>query len=87
MKLIINKFQTSHSTKSMDKSYLSILDVGTKAQSKSELNRALVVEGGLYLPPMKEATMLFVSQIAAGDKKVFLLCSSCIHIIHLGIAC
>ena len=32
--------------------------------------RALVVEGGMYLPPEKETPMMFISQIAVGDKRV-----------------
>ena len=46
------------------------LHVGSKAQSKQGLYRLLVVEGGLYLPPEKEVSMLFFSQVAIGDKKV-----------------
>ena len=42
---------------------INILQVGTKAQSKKEIYRILVVEGGLYLPPEKEISMLFISQI------------------------
>ena len=71
----------------MEKICLNILDVGARAQSKSELYRILVVEGGLYLPPVKETTMLFVSQIAAGDKRVLRSFSSGFNITNLGIAC
>ena len=54
----------------MEQQDLNLLNIGAKAQSKSELYRILVVEGGLYLPPLKETQMLLVSQIAVGDKSV-----------------
>ena len=47
---------------------INLIHVGTKVQSKSELYRALVVEGGLYLSPQKETSMLFISQICVQDK-------------------
>ena len=46
MKLIINKLKTSDSTKSMEKSYLNIFDVRTKAQTLFGLCMALIVEEG-----------------------------------------
>ena len=55
---------------SMESEQINLLKVGTKAQSKYELYRALVVEGGMYLPPEKETSMFFISQIVIGDKKV-----------------
>ena len=54
----------------MEKDKIYFKEVGFIAQSKSELYRALTAEGELYLPPIKEASMLFISQIAIGDKKV-----------------
>ena len=54
----------------MEKKSINLLNVGTKAQSKSEMYRALTVEGGFYLPPLKETTMEFISDVAIGDKKV-----------------
>ena len=53
----------------MDFQEISLMQVGTKVQSKFELYRALVVEGGLYLPPEKETSMLFISQICIKEKK------------------
>ena len=49
---------------------INFLEVGIKAQSKNELYRIPTVEGGMYLPPEKEATMEFISDIAFYRKKV-----------------
>ena len=54
----------------MEKSHINLAEFGVSAQSKSEIYRALVVEGSLYLTPQKEASMMFISQIAIGEKKV-----------------
>ena len=57
----------------MENSKINILEIGAKAQSKAEIYRFLVVEGGVYLPPQKETSMLFISQIATNEKRVILL--------------
>ena len=61
----------------MEKSHINLAELGVKAQSKSEISRALVVEGSLYLLPQSEASMMFISQIAIGEKK-----ASTLHSIH-----
>ena len=48
----------------------NLMSIGTKAQGKNELYRMLVVEEWIYLPPWKETSMLLISQVAHGDKKV-----------------
>ena len=70
----------------MEQAELNLLFVGSKAQSKGELYRALTVEGGLYLPPQKECPMLFISQIAIHDKKVFILILLLSISLYLGVA-
>ena len=54
----------------MEKTKINLLEIGSKVQSKSELYRAHVVEGGMYLPPEKETSMEFISEIALQEKKV-----------------
>lgn len=54
----------------MDSEELNLLEVGSKVQTKSDMYRALVVEGGMFLPPEKEASMLFISQLFTKEKKV-----------------
>ena len=54
----------------MEGENLNLLEVGSKAQNKSELHRIFVAEEGYYLAPEKETSMLFISKIAIGDKKV-----------------
>ena len=51
----------------------SLISIGNKAQSKSELYKVLVVEVGMYLPPCKETHMLFISQVALNEKKVLFI--------------
>ena len=75
--VVINNHQKVAISLKMEKSHINLAEVGVKAQSKSEIYRALVVEGSLYLPPQKEASMMFISQIAIGEKKV-----SALHSIH-----
>ena len=69
----------------MEKDQINFKEVGFRAQSKSELYRALIVEGELYLPPIKEASMLFISQIAIGDKKVNSKINVKLNILFIGI--
>ena len=47
----------------MNSSAVNLLELGSKAQSKSEMYRLLVVEGGMYLPPEDQCSMDFVSDI------------------------
>ena len=54
----------------MEKSIINFKEVGFRTQSKSEIYRALVTEGKLYPPPIKETSMLFISQLAVGEKKI-----------------
>ena len=56
----------------MEKFLINFKEVGYRAQSKAEIYRTLVTEGKLFLPPIKEASMLFISQLAVGEKKVLL---------------
>ena len=35
----------------MDSTRINLLELGCKSQSKSELYRLLIVEGGMHLPP------------------------------------
>ena len=54
----------------MKKTKINLLEIGSKVQSKAELYRALVVEGGMYFPPEKETSMEFISEIALQEKNV-----------------
>ena len=54
----------------MEKSVINLKEIGVRAQSKAEIYRILVTEGELFLPPIKETSMLFISQLAIGEKKV-----------------
>ena len=49
---------------------INFLEIGNNAKSKYEIYRILTVEGGMYLPPEKECSMTFISEIWIGDKKV-----------------
>ena len=79
--VVINNHQKVAISLKIEKSQTNLAEVGVKAQSKSEIYRALVVEESLYLPPQKEASMMFISQIAIEEKKVIALYS--IHYILL----
>ena len=48
---------------------VNLLAIGAKRQSKQEIYREQIVEGGMYLPPEKETPMQFISQIAVGVRK------------------
>ena len=52
----------------MEKSIINFKEVGFRAQSKSEIYRALVTEGKLYLPPIKEKSILFIIQLVVSKK-------------------
>ena len=54
----------------MKKTTINFNEIGYKAKSKHELYRIFVTEDDLYLPPEKEASMLYISQIVIGDKEV-----------------
>ena len=54
----------------MEKATINFNEIGYKAKSKHELYRILVTKGDLYLPPEKEASMLYISQIVIGHTKV-----------------
>ena len=56
----------------MEKSTINLKEIGVRAQSKAEIYRVLVTEGELFLPPIKETSMMFISQLAIGEKKVIL---------------
>ena len=49
---------------------INMLEVRNVAKSKHVLYRILTVEGGMFLPPDKECSMIFVSKIWVEDKKV-----------------
>ena len=63
---------------------INFKEIGFKAQSKSEVYRALTVGGGYFLPPYKETSMLFISQIATGEKKVISLSINAPNYLCLG---
>ena len=42
---------------------INLLEIGNNAKSKYEIYRILTVEGGMYLPPEKECSMTFISEI------------------------
>ena len=42
---------------------INLLEIGNAAKSKHELYRILTVEGGMNLPPEKECSMTFISEI------------------------
>ena len=56
---------------------INLLEVENVAKIKHEIYRILTVEGGMYLPPEKECSISFISEIWIGDKKIrlFLLLS------------
>ena len=62
----------------MEKSVLNFKEVGFIAQSKNEIYHTLVTEGKLFIRPIKEKSMLFISQLAVGKKKELL----CLYISH-----
>ena len=72
--VIINIFQrfTSNYLK-MEISNVNLLDIGSKAQSKLELYRLLVVEGRMYLPPENQCSMDFISEICLQERKVLII--------------
>ena len=47
----------------MECSAFNLFELGSKAQSKLELYRLLVVEGGIYLPSKDQCSMDFVGDI------------------------
>ena len=53
----------------MEKVTINFNQIRFKAMSKHELYLMLVVEDGLYLPTENETSMLYISQIAIGDKR------------------
>ena len=80
--LIVFKFRSE-----MEKKSIYFLSIDTKAQSKSEMYRALTIEGEFYLPLQNETTMQFISGIAFGEKKVcsFIRCSIITYLIGIAI--
>lgn len=52
----------------MEKSELNLKEAGLKARSKGEIYRLFVTEGNIYLPPMRDTSHYFLSQIAKGEK-------------------
>ena len=64
-----NTFNQKNILVKMGRTKANLLEVGTKDQSKNELYRLLIVEGGMYLPP-QEKNMKFISDIAFGKKSV-----------------
>ena len=50
--------------------HLTTIELGLKAKSKNEVYILLVTEGGLHLPPMKEANYYYIASILCGDKQV-----------------
>ena len=63
---------------------INLKEIGVRAQSKAEIYRTLVTEGELFLPPIKETSMLFVSQLAIGEKKVMLFNAQFSFYFHVG---
>ena len=56
----------------MEKRVINFKEIGYRAQSKPEIYRALTIGDGYFLPPMKETSMLFIIQIAVGEKRVWI---------------
>ena len=54
----------------MERISISLLEVGDKARSKSELYKILTVEGALYLPPYKFCSVNFMADIIEGKQNV-----------------
>jgi hypothetical protein len=52
------------------KMQVNLLELGAKAQSKSEMYKILVNEGDIYLPPYKECSIRFIADIFQEKKKV-----------------
>ena len=59
----------------MERSELTVAEVGARAKSKAEIYRPLTVEGGVYLPPAKDTNFQFLRDIITGFKKV--CCATC----------
>ena len=66
----------------MNKTTVNLLDLGSKARSKLELYRVLVVEGGLFLPPYKYTSI--DADIIDERKKVGIFHCFCSHMIYAG---
>jgi hypothetical protein len=49
---------------------VNLLELGSKAQSKYEIYKILTVEGNLYLPPYKECSIQFITDILHERKRV-----------------
>lgn len=47
----------------------NVNDVGVKCRSKREVYTVLTTEGGLYLPPMQDATQKYLRALMLGEKK------------------
>jgi len=43
-------------------------DLATKSRSKTEFYNMLTREGGIYLPPTKEASQRFLRKVMVGEK-------------------
>ena len=54
---------------------ITISEIGVKARSKKVVYMVLTVEGGLYLPPMEDASQVYLKQILTGKKK-YILCKN-----------
>ena len=62
---------------------LNLLDLGTKALSKSEVYKLLTSEADLYFPPYKEWSIDFITAYLQGSKKVKSASSSAHNLIKL----
>jgi hypothetical protein len=63
---------------------VNLLSLAEKAQSKWELYNLLTVEGDLYLPPYKECTVLFITDIIHGKKVMLDTLDVCSLLLSIG---
>ena len=59
----------------------TIIDLAAKCRSKSEIYRILATEGGVYLPPMQDATQKYLRDVLRGNK-LYVKCKD-VKIVHV----
>ena len=59
----------------------TIIDLAAKCRSKSEVYHILATEGGVYLPPMQDATQKYLRDILRGNK-LYVKCKD-VKIVHV----
>jgi hypothetical protein len=52
---------------------ITVGECGLKAKSKKEMYRFLTTDGGVYMPPIREANYMYISDVVQGKKSVRIL--------------